>query len=204
LRSRRFEQINKNLYIQIKIVSSVSTGKFKTSMTGKTVSAAGAILFTLCLGLMPVSGEIAVAAAQPPAVNRLMTGQLPYPYDESADAHAEVEAAIKRAADEHRMVLLDFGGNWCPDCRMTAGVLAMDEVKPWIARTFEVVMIDIGRLNKNMDIGERYGVTIKAVPTFILLDGQGRRINAGNPAALKDARGMTPQAIIDTIYGWTQ
>jgi len=173
-------------------------------MTGKAFSAAGAILFTLCLGLLPGSGEIAMAAAQAPSVNRPVTGPLPYPYDESADAHAQVDSAIKRAAAGQKLVLLDFGGNWCPDCRMTAGVLAMDEVKPWIARTFEVVTIDIGRLNKNMDIGERYGVTIKAVPAFIVLDGQGRRINAGNPAALKDARAMSPQAIVDTIYGWTQ
>jgi thiol-disulfide isomerase/thioredoxin len=173
-------------------------------MMGKAVFAMGAILLTLCLGLMPGSGKIAMAAEGPPAVNRPLTGQLPYPYDESADAYAQVETAIKRAAAEHRLVLLDFGGNWCPDCRMTAGVLALDEVKPWMARTFEVVMIDIGRLNKNMDIGERYNVTIKAVPTMIVLDGSGRRLNAGNPAALKDARAMSPQAIVDTIYGWTQ
>jgi thiol-disulfide isomerase/thioredoxin len=173
-------------------------------MTRKAVFAAGAVLLMVCLGSMPGSGEIAVAAEAPPAVNRPPTGQLPYPYDESADAYAQVETAIKRAAAEHRLVLLDFGGNWCPDCRMTAGVLALDEVKPWMARTFEVVMIDIGRLNKNMDIGERYNVTIKAVPTMIVLDGSGRRLNAGNPAALKDARAMSPQAIVDTIYGWTQ
>jgi hypothetical protein len=42
------------------------------------------------------------------------------------------------------------------------------------------------------------------VPTIIILDPKGRMLNAGNPAALKDARGMTPQAIVDTINGWIQ
>jgi len=37
----------------------------------------------------------------------------------------------------------------------------MDQVKPWISAMFEVVMVDVGRMNKNMDIGDAYGVHIK-------------------------------------------
>ncbi len=126
------------------------------------------------------------------------------PYDVSADAHKAVAEALVRAARSGKFVLLDFGGNWCPDCRVTAGVLELPDVKPWVDRNFEVVPIDIGRLDKNMDIGERYDVRVKAVPTIIILDSHGRMINGGNPAALKDARGMTPQAIVDTLDGWIQ
>jgi len=126
------------------------------------------------------------------------------PYDETADPHLQVEAAIARAEAAHKLVLLDFGGNWCPDCRVTAGVLELSEVKPWVEQTFETVMIDVGRMNKNLDIAGKYGVKIRAVPTIIVLDPQSRMVNSGNPDALKDARGMTPQAIVDTIYGWTQ
>jgi thiol-disulfide isomerase/thioredoxin len=126
------------------------------------------------------------------------------PYDETADAHQAVSAAIVRAQKSGKFVLLDFGGNWCPDCRVTAGVLELPDVKPWVDRNFEVVPIDIGRLDKNMDIGERYDVRVKAVPTIIILDSHGRMTNGGNPAALKDARGMTPQAIVDTLDGWIQ
>ena len=39
------------------------------------------------------------------------------PYDEAADASADVAAALKRAATEGKAVLLTFGANWCPDCR---------------------------------------------------------------------------------------
>lgn len=80
----------------------------------------------------------------------------------------------------------------------------MDQVKPWISTMFEVVMVDIGRMNKNMDIGEAYGVHVKAVPTMIVLDPAGKMINSSDPAALQDARGMTPQAIVDTLNGWIQ
>jgi len=67
---------------------------------------------------------------------------------------------------------------------------------------FEVVMVDVGRMNKNMDIGDAYGVHIKAVPTMIVLAPTGKMINGGgDPAALQDARGMSPQAIVDTLNG---
>ena len=125
-----------------------------------------------------------------------------HPYDEQADAHKDVALGIARAAATHKYVLIEFGGNWCPDCRVTAGVLGMDEVDSWIDKTFTVVPVDVGRMNKNLDIAEAYGVKIVAVPTIIVLDSEGHMVNSGNPAALKDARGMTPQAIVDTLSGW--
>ena len=156
------------------------------------------------LALLVFAIPDARAAGEAPKVSQTLTSVPAAPYDVSADAHAEVAAAIARAASSHKFILLDFGGNWCPDCRVTAGVLTLPEVKPWVDKNFEFVAIDIGRLNKNMDLGERYDVHIKAVPTIIILDQSGRMVNAGNPAALQDARGMTPQAIVDTINGWIQ
>ncbi len=158
----------------------------------------------LSVSILTFAGSAFAAPISAPKVDASLTSAPLAPYDETADAHAQVVAAIARAADTHKFVLIDFGGNWCPDCRVTAGVLAMDQVKPWIATMFEVVMVDVGRMNKNMDIGEHYGVHVKAVPTMIILDPAGHMLNASNPAALQDARGMSPQAIVDTLNGWIQ
>ncbi len=162
------------------------------------VSAGFAVLLALAL---PGAARAAGAA---PQVAEPLTSVPAAPYDETADAPAQVAAAIARAAASHKFVLLAFGGNWCPDCRITAGVLALPDVRPWVEKNFEEVSIDIGRLNKNMDIAERYGVRVIAVPTIVILGPDGKMLNAGNPAALKDARGMSPQAIVDTINGWIQ
>lgn len=141
---------------------------------------------------------------QPPRVVSTLSAPLPAPYDPSADAAADVANAINRAKASGRFVLLDFGGNWCPDCRMVAGTLALGEIRPALDRTFEVVMIDVGRMTRNLDIAATYHVRISAVPTIIVLDSQGRMVNAGNPSALSDARSMSPQAIVDTIFGWVK
>ena len=161
--------------------------------------AAGAAFVVVCAAFIP-----ALAADPAPVVGQTLTSAPAAPYDESADAHQALAEAMVRAARSGKFVLLDFGGNWCPDCRVTAGVLNLGDVRPWVDKNFEVVMIDIGHLNKNLDIGERYDLRVKAVPTIIILDQHGHVINAGNPAALKDARGMTPQAIVDTIHDWIQ
>jgi thiol-disulfide isomerase/thioredoxin len=148
------------------------------------------------------AGSALAANEAAPQIHESLTQAPAAPYDEAADARNQVDAAIAHAAAAHKFVLIDFGGNWCPDCRVAAGVLAMDEVKPWIDRNFDVVFVDIGRMKKNLDIAARYGVKIVAVPTMVVVDPQGRMVNAGNPAALQDARGMSPQAIVDTINGW--
>ncbi len=147
-----------------------------------------------------VSG--AQAEPAPRVVTATLPSPLPLPYNESGDAKAEVAATLARAKASGKYVLLDFGGNWCPDCRILAGVLELEEVDAAVAKTFEVAMIDVGRFNKNLDIAAAYGVKITAVPTVIILDPQGNFVNAGHPTALSNARAMKPQAIVDTIFGW--
>jgi thiol-disulfide isomerase/thioredoxin len=160
--------------------------------------------FRFVFALLPALVAADEASASAPQVHEALTSAPSAPYDENADARAEVAAAIARAAAAHKFVLLDFGGNWCPDCRVTAGVLALDEVRPWVQQNFEVVAIDVGRRTKNLDIAAGFNVRVQGVPTIIILDSNGKVMNAGNPSALEDARSMSPQAIVDTINGWIQ
>ena len=158
----------------------------------------------LAAALVIAGNAGAYAADVAPQVHEPLTVVPQAPFSETADAHADVALALSRAAATHKYVLLDFGGNWCPDCRVTSGVMMMNEVQPWIARNFIVVPIDVGRMNKNLDIAQAYGQKIHAVPTMVVLDASGKILNAGNPTALSDARTMTPQAIVDTLNGWIQ
>jgi thioredoxin 1 len=157
----------------------------------------------ICVALAAASAN-AAAIAVPQVTTKASASSHPHPYNESADAHADVAEAIARAKASGKHILLDFGGNWCPDCRMLAAVLDLKEVKPAVAQIFEVAMIDVGRFNKNLDIAKRYGVDVKAVPLVIVLDSDGRVINAGNPTALSNAHSMSGQAIVDTIFGWVR
>ncbi len=92
-----------------------------------------------CLGApAPQLGETSFAALAQP---------LPYPYDEAGHAGADVDAALARAKAAHKLLLIDMGGNWCGDCRVLAGTLALPDLAPFVARHFVVVTVDVGRFS---------------------------------------------------------
>lgn len=130
---------------------------------------------------------------------------LPLPYDEAANADAQVAAARARAIKAHKRLIIDFGGNWCLDCRLLAGVMDLPDVKPFVRRHFEVVTVDVGRFDRNQQIPVRYGITgrLKGVPAVLILDPKTNRVvNAGRETALSDARSLTPQALADWLAQW--
>jgi thiol-disulfide isomerase/thioredoxin len=137
--------------------------------------------------------------AAAPVVPSAPATPVAHPYDETADAHAQVDAAFAEAKRSGRTVLLDFGGNWCPDCRILAGVLQEPPVADWVSHHFVVVKIDVGRRTKNMDISRRYGVTVKGVPTVLMVTSDGKLQNPDDPYGLADARSMSSQAVVDLL-----
>lgn len=131
---------------------------------------------------------------------------LPLPYDEQANANAAVAAAKARARTGHKLLVIDLGGNWCLDCRILAGTMDVPKLKTWLARHYEIVTVDVGRFNKNLDIPAHYGITdrLKGVPSLLVVDPRSDTLlNAGRTAALADARSMTPQGLADWLASWT-
>ena len=131
---------------------------------------------------------------------------LPYPYDEKADAPALVDAARKRARAEHKLLLIDLGGNWCGDCRVLAGTIEQTELKRFVDAHYVVVAVDVGRFDKNLQIPARYGLRdrLKGVPSLLVVDPKSDKLlNAGDTAALSDARHMSPQGLADYLARWT-
>jgi len=129
------------------------------------------------------------------------------PYDESANANAAVAAAFARARHSGKRVLIDLGGNWCGDCVVLANVMALPELKPFLAAHFEMVSVDVGRFNKNLQIPARFGIRtrLKGVPVILVVEPNGTTlVDAGRVSALEDARHMTPQGLADWLAQWAK
>jgi thiol-disulfide isomerase/thioredoxin len=128
---------------------------------------------------------------------------MPLPYNLQADAKAEVDAALARAKHSGKRVIVDLGGNWCGDCRVFAGILAVPEVKKFVDAHFEVVLVNVGRYDTNLDIPARWGIDkLAAAPTTLIVSPQGKLLNKDDTIALRDARAMTPQAVVDWLAHW--
>ena len=130
---------------------------------------------------------------------------LPLPYDEQIDAAKAVAAAKAKARAEHKLLLIDLGGDWCLDCRILAGTMALPRVKAFVDRHYVEVMVDVGRFDRNLSIPAHYGIDkLAGVPAVLVVDPRtDRLINAGHAEALADARHMNPQALADWLAQWT-
>jgi len=154
----------------------------------------GALLLGAMANADSLSATGSPSAASPAAKN--------LPYDEAADASADVAAALKRAATEGKAVLLTFGANWCPDCRTLGTAMTTPPLRDSISARYVVVDIDIGNWNKNLDIVERYGNPIaKGIPSIVVADAHGAVLYATKAGELANARRMGSDAFVKFFTG---
>ncbi|MEI9995640.1 MAG: thioredoxin family protein [Rhizomicrobium sp.] len=152
----------------------------------------------------------AASAVPAPKVGLASIAELPVvirePYDVNADAEKDVAAAFARARHGGKRVLIDLGGNWCGDCVVLANIMQLPEVKRFVAAHYEVVSVDIGRENKNLQIPARFGANLSGgVPAILIVEPDGKTlVDAGHISALEDARHMTPQDLADWLAQWAK
>ncbi|MFN0130917.1 MAG: thioredoxin family protein [Phycisphaerales bacterium] len=123
--------------------------------------------------IQPAGQPVSQPAAQPSKPAK------PATYDEKADAKAQIAAAVARASKENRRVLIQWGANWCGWCHKLHDTLKTDaKAKRVMMYEFDLVLVDIGRFDKNMDIAAGYGADLKkaGVPFLTVLDGSGKAI----------------------------
>jgi thiol-disulfide isomerase/thioredoxin len=113
------------------------------------------------------------------------------PYDEAADAKADVQHALQQARAAHKPVLLIFGANWCPDCRALDAALKTGRNAELVHQDFEVVKIDVGNFYHNLDLANTYGNPIKkGIPAAVIVSPDNRVLFATKAGELADARRM--------------
>jgi thiol-disulfide isomerase/thioredoxin len=166
---------------------------------------------TITLAALALAANLtatAVNAASAPAVSiaalRDLPTPLPTPYDPAADADKQVAAAAAKAKATGKLLLIDLGGNWCGDCRVLAGIMRLPEVAAFVDKHYVVVTVDVGHMNRNLQIPHKYGVaSVLGVPSILVVDRHGKLRDGGHVAALADARSMNPQALADWLAQWT-
>jgi thioredoxin 1 len=102
---------------------------------------------------------------------------VPQPYDERADARAELGRKMECARAEQKPVLLMFGANWCPWCRELDRVLTKDKsLAPLADEVFERLNVNIGDYDRNLDLAAEYGLTNlddTGIPMLVVLRPDG-------------------------------
>jgi len=149
-----------------------------------------------------VSAALAVAAcASAPATAPRPEARS---YHVSENASADVDAALARARQSGKRVLLVMGANWCGDSRALAGWLATDRFAELIERKYELVFVNIGMPSSgdghNLGIAARFGIqALPGLPNVLVLSGDGVLVNPTTATSWGNARSRTGDAIYDEL-----
>ena len=127
------------------------------------------------------------------------------PYDATADARAEISAAMAVARATDRLVLIEFGANWCPDCRRFAELLEHPDVAPAVEEAFVVARVDVGNWDHNLDVVEAWGNPIEGgIPAAVFVDRERRVIAATRAGEISTARNFDAAHVLAFLDGVLQ
>lgn len=138
--------------------------------------------------------------------------QLPQPskpdvnlYPPPGEARAEIAAALKAAATDHKRVILVFGANWCYDCHVLNSAFHAPRIAPIVSANFHVVHVNIGNGDKNLDLADEYGVPLRQsvrVPSLAVLDWNGKVIYSQKNGEFDDSARLSPADVIGFLKKW--
>jgi thiol:disulfide interchange protein len=124
-------------------------------------------------------------------------------YPDPAQARADLAAALQTAAQSHKRILLDFGGNWCPDCQVLDLYFHDAVNRPILEANFILVHVNIGREDANLDLASQYEVPLaKGVPALAVLSERGKLLYSQKSGEFEAMRRMESSAVTAFLQQW--
>jgi thiol:disulfide interchange protein len=124
-------------------------------------------------------------------------------YPAPAQAQADLAAALKTAAQSHKRILLDFGGNWCGDCQVLDLYFHDAKNLPILEANYVLVDINIGHMDANVDLAEKYGIPLhKGVPALAVLSEKGQLLYSQKTGEFEDMRNLQSSALTEFLLQW--
>jgi thiol:disulfide interchange protein len=124
-------------------------------------------------------------------------------YPDPAQARAEIAAALNTAARTHKRVLLDFGGNWCGDCRVLDIYFHNSDNRPLLEANFVLVHVNVGQFDANLDLAKKYGIPLeKGVPAVAVLSATGKLLYSQRSGEFEKMGRMEPADVTHFLVQW--
>jgi len=124
-------------------------------------------------------------------------------YPDPSEAKADLAAALKQAAATHKRVIIDFGGNWCGDCHVLDIYFHNSENKGILEANYILVHVNIGHMDENQDIAQRYGVPLeKGVPALGVLSDTGKLLYSQKSGEFEAMRRMEASSVTSFLVHW--
>lgn len=161
--------------------------------------------------ILALIAVVALAACKSPTTSQTPSTNSPSPtpkatrviYPDPVQAKADLAAALVTAAKTHKRILLDFGGNWCPDCQILDLYFHDDTNRPLLEANFILVDINIGHVDANLDIARQYEVPLnKGVPALAVLNDKGKLLYSQKSGEFESMRRMESSSVTNFLKQW--
>jgi thiol:disulfide interchange protein len=151
---------------------------------------------------MKILRFIALGAALLLAVTAVHPAE-PTIYPASGHARADLAAALHSAAATHKRILLDFGGNWCPDCVALDKYFHDARNLPILNANYVLVHVNVGHLDANKELAARYGIPLKkGVPALAVLSDRGKLLYSQKGGEFEKMSQMQSSSVTKFLIRW--
>ncbi|MGN6397886.1 MAG: thioredoxin family protein [Mucilaginibacter sp.] len=126
-------------------------------------------------------------------------------YHPNADAKADIAAAVKKAAAEHKNVLLQIGGNWCIWCIRFNDLVTHDaDLNKYVRDNYEIVHVNWSPENENTKLLAELGYPQRfGFPVFVILDDKGNRLHTQDSSYLEEGKGHSKAKVMEFFKNWS-
>ena len=130
---------------------------------------------------------------------------LPLPYNGEIYSESDIERFLDSSINKLKQPIIIFGGNWCPDCRILEGTLQLPTIKKYMIEHYEILHVDVGRYDKNMDLISYFKIPKEeGVPRVLVFDNKKNILNMESTKEWTTARDRKQQEIFNYFQALVQ
>ena len=120
-----------------------------------------------------------------------------------ANGNDQIKAALSKAQQENKNVILKFGANWCGWCHLLSGLFKDNaEISKLLNDNYVLVLIDVDEGHNN-DVVKRYGnPTQHGLPVLVVLDKTGKQLFTQDTALLEQGNRHDPAKVKTFLEKW--
>ena len=122
---------------------------------------------------------------------------LPLPYNGALFEVKDLLSFIQQSRQGNQSIVI-FGANWCPDCRILEATLQLPTVSKYLNKNFEILHVDLGKYDINMNLLEVLGIPRReGVPRIVIFGENGVALNLDSTDTMRTARDTKQQDIFN-------
>jgi thioredoxin-related protein len=127
----------------------------------------------------------------------------PHLFDPSRDAKKDIADGVKLAAKQHKRVLIDVGGDWCPWCHKLDGTFHKDaEIAKFLSEKYVVVKVNFSPENENKEVLSKFP-KIPGYPHLFVLDSTGKLLQSQDTGLLETGDHHDHDKVMAFLKKWS-